>query len=114
LQLQREADAEREFREALKRDPGQTSALVNLAKLYQEQQNYEQALKEIDLAVKLAPDSGKVHFLRGQILQHLGKKVEAKVEFDAAKKLMDLQVNKDREELEERVIPSPELKQAPN
>jgi tetratricopeptide (TPR) repeat protein len=114
LQLQKEADAEREFREALKRDPGQTSALFNLAKLYQEQQKNEQALKEIDAAVKLAPDSGKVHFLRGQILQHLGQKVEAKIEFDTAKKLMDLQVNKDREELEERYLPSPELKQSPN
>jgi Tfp pilus assembly protein PilF len=84
----------------------------NLAKLYQEQQRFDQALNEIDAAVKLAPDSGKVHFLRAQILQHLGKKDEAKLEFTTAKKLMDLQVNKDREELEERYLPNPELKQS--
>ena len=110
--LEEEADAEREFLEALKRDPRQVSALFSLAKLYQEQQKFEQALREIDAAVKLAPDSGKVHFLRAQILQHLGKKDEAKLEFTTAKKLMDLQVIKDREELEERYLPNPELKQS--
>jgi len=112
LRSQKEADAEREFLQALKRDPRQVSALFNLAKLYQEQQRFDQALNEIDAAVKLAPDSGKVHFLRAQILQHLGKKDEAKLEFTTAKKLMDLQVNKDREELEERYLPNPELKQS--
>ena len=112
LRSQKEADAEREFLEALKRDPRQVSALFNLAKLYQEHQKFEQALREIDAAVKLAPDSGKVHFLRAQILQHLGKKDEAKLEFATAKKLMDQQVTKDREELEERYLPNPELKQS--
>src|SRR5208283_2002810 len=112
LRSQKEADAEREFREALKRDPRQVNALFSLAKLYQAQQKFDQALKEIDAAVKLVPDSGKVHFLRAQILQHLGKKDEAKLEFATAKKLMDLQVDKDREELEERYLPSPELKQS--
>ena len=112
LRSQKEADAEREFREALKRDPRQVSALFNLAKLYQQQQKFDQALKEIDVAVKLAPDSGKVHYLRAQILQHLGKNDDAKLEFASAKKLMDLQANKDREELEERYLPSPELKQS--
>jgi tetratricopeptide (TPR) repeat protein len=114
LRLQRETEAERAFLEALHRDPRQAGALFNLAKLHQQQHKYDQALKEIDAAVKLAPDSGKVHFLRGQILRHLGNNAEASAEFASAKKLMDLQANKDREALEDQIIPSPELQLSPN
>lgn len=53
----------------------------SLAKLYQEQGKPDQALHAIDEAVKLAPKSERVHFLRGQILQRLGRTDEAEAEY---------------------------------
>jgi hypothetical protein len=36
------------------------------------------------------------------------------VEFALSKKLMNQKLNKDREDLEELLVPNPELKQGPN
>lgn len=63
--------------------------------------------------MELAPASYDVHFTRAQILQQMGKKEEAKLEFAEANKFFDVKVDKDREELK-KSAPSPELKEAPN
>jgi Tfp pilus assembly protein PilF len=68
----------------------------------------------LDEALKFAPNSDKVHFVRGQALQRLGRKDQAKVEFDIGKRLLDEKLNKDREDLEDKLLPNPELKHAPN
>ena len=67
----------------------------------------------MDEAAELAPASYNVHFTRAQILQQMGKKEEAKLEFAEAKKFLDAKVHKDREELK-KPVPSPELKETPN
>jgi hypothetical protein len=64
--------------------------------------------------MKASPNSEKVYVVRGQVLQKMGRKDEAKVEFALSKKLMNQKLNKDREDLEELLVPNPELKQGPN
>jgi tetratricopeptide (TPR) repeat protein len=110
---QKDDDAEKAFQEALKRDPRRSGAWFGLAKIYERQQKYADALHAVDEAVRLAPDSRLVHFLRGQILQHLGRKDEAKAEFLMAKKLMDQGLKEDREKMEQLSTTNPELKQVP-
>ncbi|HMD42644.1 MAG TPA: hypothetical protein VKH45_06190, partial [Candidatus Acidoferrum sp.] len=65
-------------------------------------------------ALKASPDSEKVHVIRAQVLQKMGRKDEAKAEFALSKKLMDQKLTKDRENLEELLVPNPELKQGPH
>ena len=85
-----------------------------MAKIYEKQEHLEAALKALDEALKVVPDSGKVHAVRGQVLQRLGLTEQAKAEFATAKRLMDEGLEKDREEWGEKMVPSPELKQTPN
>ncbi len=112
--MQRQQDSEIAFKEALKLEPHRSGAWFGLAKIYNERGDYPEALNALDEALKTAPDSDKVHFMRGQVLQRLNRKEEAKAEFATAKTLMDSKLNKDRKNLEELLVPNPELKQGPN
>jgi len=68
----------------------------------------------VDESLRIVPDSRKVHFLRGQILQRLGRAEEAKNEFATAKKLMDKGLEEDRERMEQLTMPIPGLTETPN
>ena len=111
---QKDAEAEKAFREALQRDPRRSGAWFGLAKIYQRRGDYQNALKTADEAVKLVPDSQLVHYLRAQILQRLGRAEEAKAEFDTAKKRMNAGLKEDREKMEQWAVPNPELKRVPD
>ena len=64
--------------------------------------------------LKVVPESDKAHYLRGQLLQKLGKTEEAKAEFAAAKNLMNADLDKDREQWGDRQMASPELTREKN
>jgi Tfp pilus assembly protein PilF len=102
------------FEEALKRDPRRAGALFGLGKIYQRQEKYDLALKKMDEALLIVPDSGKVHILRAQLLQKLDRREESRAEFRKAQTLLDAALSKDRDEWGEKMVPSPELKQSPN
>jgi len=108
-QRQNEAKAEQAFRESLKRDPLRPGAWFGLAKLYQEQGKYEEALRAVDETLRTVPESDKAHYLRAQLLQKLGRKEEARGEFATAKRLMVADLDKDRENWEEKQVASPEV-----
>ena len=55
------------------------------------------------------PESGKAHYLRAQLLQKLGRKQEASGEFASAKKLMNADLDKDREKWKDKLVASPEV-----
>src|SRR5437016_10037272 len=96
--MQRDDEAEKEFREALKRNPKSDGAYLGLAKLYQKQRKLADALKMADAALGLSPEIHGGHFLRGRILAQLGREKEAQLEFAAAQKSIDAQLNKRSEE----------------
>jgi tetratricopeptide (TPR) repeat protein len=79
-----DGDAEKSYREALRRDPRRVNSMLGLAKIYQRRQKYEAALAEADAALKVDPERTDAHYVRGQALLHLGRKVEAKKEMAAA------------------------------
>src|SRR5260370_41020054 len=109
----KDEDAERAFREALKRDPKLASAYAGLAKLYQKQQKLDAALKMADTTLRISPDYEGGHYLRGRILMQLGREKEARVELAAAEKALDSRLDKERKSREEERIPNPELTKEP-
>jgi len=76
--MQDDRDAETSYREALRRDPRLVNSHLGLAKIYQRQQKFAPALVEINAAVKLDPARTDIHYVRGQLLLHMGRKEEAK------------------------------------
>jgi Flp pilus assembly protein TadD len=81
--------------------------------LYQKQRKLTEALKMADRALGLSPEIHGGHFLRGRILAQLGREKEAQVEFAAARKSMDTQLNRERNALEQEPVPNPELTKQP-
>jgi len=83
-QTQDDSNAEKSYREALRRDARLASACLGLARIYQRRQKYTAALAETDAALKTDPARTDAHYMRGQVLLHLGRKEEAKKELAAA------------------------------
>jgi len=107
-----EQEAEQCFRESLARNSKMPGSLFGLAKIYLHQANYQKALASVDGAEKLVPDNQSYHFVRGQILQRLGRHSEARAEFTTSQKLLNAGINKEREKYGE-LLPNPELRQTP-
>lgn len=80
-------EAERYFKEALRLDSGQGASDYGLAKIYKQQGRYDLALAALRAAGAIDPKSASVYYLRGQILYAMGRRKEAKPEFDAASRL---------------------------
>ena len=111
--MQRDGDAEKDYREALARNGKLPGSYLGLAKIYQNQRKLDQALKMIDAALRLAPDIQGGHFLRGRILSQLGRPKEAQEELAFAKKTLETQLGKEREKREQNRVPNPELTREP-
>ena len=92
-------DAERYFKEALRLDAGLGTSDFGLAKIYKEQGKYTEALSALRAAAAIDPQSASVHYLRGQILFAIGRRAEARLAFDEARKLHQAT----RDELERKV-----------
>jgi tetratricopeptide (TPR) repeat protein len=101
--------AEEYFRHALSLDPKLASSQYQLARVYQQEGNSAKAL-EADALLELVPDNSSAHYLRGQILQRLGRTDEAKAEMRRATEISNAARNKRQQELEGGV-PDPELMQ---
>jgi len=112
-QMGREAEAERAFRDALAQEPRLPASLTELAKIDLRRGETNQALKEVDQAVTLAPETQGIHFVRGQILQRLGRTTEAKSEFEIARKSLAAGVERDRARSNRETVPDPELARQP-
>jgi tetratricopeptide (TPR) repeat protein len=107
--MQEDRNAEKSYREALRRNPRLVNSHLGLARIYQRQEKYSAALAEIDAAGKLDPARTDVHYMRGQVLLHLGRKQEAKKELAAAA-LADTERSTGPEK-HVGTVPSPELLQ---
>jgi tetratricopeptide (TPR) repeat protein len=109
--MQQDGDAEKNYREALRRDPRLVNSYFGLAKIYQREEKYTAALTAIDAAGKLDPGRTDIHYVRGQVLLHLGRKLEGKKELETAVRI-DNEKRAERQRLvESGTVPSPELLQ---
>jgi tetratricopeptide (TPR) repeat protein len=113
--MQQDGDAEKSYREALRRERRLANSYVGLAKVYQRQEKYRLALAAVDSAIKADPGRTDVHYLRGQTLMHMGRKIEGKKELETA-----IRLDNERRAVREKQmeagtatspVPSPELLQ---
>jgi Flp pilus assembly protein TadD len=68
-----------------------------LARILHREQQLDEALKAVNVADRLLPDHEAIRFLKGRILQSLGRAGEARVEFDAVRKLKAQTIEKARQ-----------------
>jgi tetratricopeptide (TPR) repeat protein len=111
--MQDDRNAETSYRQALRRDPRLVNSHLGLAKIYQRQEKYAPALVEIDAAVKLDPARPDIHYVRGQVLLHMGRKQEARTELEAARSIDNEHRAAREKQTETGTVPSPELLQDP-
>jgi tetratricopeptide (TPR) repeat protein len=109
--MQQDSDAEKSYREALRRDPRLVNSYVGLAKAYQREEKYQQALSAIDSASRLDPGRTDVHYVRGQVLIHMGRKEEGKKELETSVRLDNERRAEREKQVEGGTVPSPELLQ---
>jgi tetratricopeptide (TPR) repeat protein len=109
--LQEDGNAEKSYREALRRDPRLVNSYVGLAKTYQREEKYRQALSAIDSAGKLDPRRTDIHYVRGQVLIHLGRKEEGKKELETSVRIDNERRAAREKQVENGTVPSPELLQ---
>jgi tetratricopeptide (TPR) repeat protein len=101
--------AEAALLQAVRLEPRLTDSHVELARVYDRQKKYAAALAEINGAGKLDPTSYTIHFVRGQVLLHMGRTQEAKAEMQTYARLFADAREKGRQALEQGTIPNPEL-----
>ena len=111
--LGQDAATERNFQAALKRDPRLTSSHLGVAKIYQKKREYPAALKALNEAGKLDPNSYNIHYLKGQVLRHMGRMQQAKVELDLASRMMNTRRSERQHELSGDAVPDPQLSVPP-
>jgi len=109
--MQKDGDAEKNYREALRRDPRLVNSYFGLAKIYQREEKYSAALTAIDAAGKLDPGRTDIHYVRGQVLLHLGRKPEGKKELETAVRIDNEKRAERQRQVESGAVPSPELLQ---
>jgi tetratricopeptide (TPR) repeat protein len=73
--------------QAIKLDPSQSLAHLDLGIVYSELGQNEEALRELLIAEKMVPDDVNVHWRLGRLYRSMGRKEEARLEFDQASKL---------------------------
>jgi tetratricopeptide (TPR) repeat protein len=73
--------------EVAKTDPGLALPHLDLGILYTDSGRQAEALRELNAAVKLTPDDVNVHWRLGRLLKGMGKRDEAKAEFEKASSL---------------------------
>jgi tetratricopeptide (TPR) repeat protein len=100
-------NAENSYREALRLDPRLLSSRLGLAKIYERQRKYGQALGQIDAASKVDTARPDVHYLRGRLLLQMGRKEEARKELAAAEQIENGAGQENKPD--EGEVPAPEL-----
>jgi tetratricopeptide (TPR) repeat protein len=109
--LQQDHDAEKSYREALRRNPRLLNSYIGLAKIYQRAQKYQAGLSAIDSAGKLDPARTDIHYVRGQILVHMGRKEEGRKELETAVRIDNERRAERQKQVETGTVPAPELLQ---
>ncbi|HEY4776696.1 MAG TPA: tetratricopeptide repeat protein, partial [Candidatus Acidoferrales bacterium] len=105
--------AEENFREALRRDSHLSSSYFGLARVYQREKKFDQALIAIDSAIKIDPDNPNYHNLKGQVLLRQGSTEYGQAELATATRLLKFSRALRQTELSGEALPQPELTAEP-
>ena len=81
------AEAEREYLQILEVSKSDPDNWLGLANVYLGEGKTQEALRALDVAVKLDPERAEVHMARGRALAAAGERKEARLEFQQALKL---------------------------
>jgi tetratricopeptide (TPR) repeat protein len=108
--LQQDSDAEKSYREALRRDPRLVNSYLGWPRPISAKKSMPGA-DRIDSAGKLDPDRTDIHYVRGQILIHLGRKEEGKKELETSVRIDNEHRAERQKQVESGTVPSPELLQ---
>jgi tetratricopeptide (TPR) repeat protein len=84
-----------------------------LARVYQRDGKFPEALAEADAALKSSPNNQPLHDLRGQILKRLGRTGEAQAEMETASEWYEPSLTKRQREFESGPLPNPEVNREP-
>ena len=87
IQMQQMQAAEPLLTKALKLNPASSMGHLDLGIVYVETDRKEDAMRELRMATKLAPQDVAAHFRLAQLYRSIGKAAEAKAEFDKAKSI---------------------------
>lgn len=82
LALMKDDDARSAFESALKEYPASADAYLGMARLAAMQDDFNEALRETDLALSKEPDSTKGWYMKATILRAQNKNKEARVAFE--------------------------------
>ena len=106
--MQQDSDAEKSYREALRRDPRLVNSYIGLAKVYQREAKYQQAFirDRFRSQARFRPHRYSLH--EGTNLLHLGRKEEGKKELEASVRID----NQRRAEREKQVETAPYLRRS--
>ena len=111
--LQHEDEAAKNYRLALKLDSKLVGAHMGLAKIEERRRNYKVALGELDAVIRLDRANASARYLRGQVLVHMGREKEGRVDLATATRMLNQQRSARQKELETPAAPSPELAREP-
>jgi predicted Zn-dependent protease len=106
-QQQLDEEAEKYLKKALLLDPHLVSSRFQLARVYAREGKYADALHEIDAAERADPDNSSVHYVRGQVLKHLGRTHDAEAEMQAFTGISNRARAQRQKELDPNSAPGP-------
>jgi tetratricopeptide (TPR) repeat protein len=111
--LQNETEAAKDFGRAVKLDPQLVESRMGLAKIAEQKKEYPVALAQLNEIIRLEKDNASAHYLRGQVLLHMGREKEGREELAVATKMLNEQRAARHKELEGEPVASPELAREP-
>ena len=109
--MQQNENAEKSYREAIRRDPHMVNSYFGLARIYLRTKQYQEGLRAIDKAAEIDPGRTDLHYIKGQLLIRLGRKEEGKIELEKAVRLDNERRSARQKQTENGKVPSPELLQ---
>jgi len=87
IQMNQAEEAKQLLEKVERMDPSIPLVHLDLGIVYSDAERNQDALHELTIAAKLAPNDVNVHWRLGRLYRTMGKKEEAKAEFDKAKTL---------------------------
>lgn len=88
------------LRKATTMRAGYADPYYQLARILHRDEEFGAALEHIDQADRLLPNHESIRFLRGRILQSLGRRDEARTEFEAVRKIKAQSIQKARQRVD--------------